>query len=420
MKKAIFILFVFIIFPLLYASWPVYQGLAFRGMLPMLGIGTVEWPQQQPTSFELLNSDYQVAAEKALKALSEQQRSISAPGYTAAVAINDQLVWAGSVGWADISEQKQMTTNSQLRIGSTSKALTAAGLARLVANNQFNLDAPLPRLFTELPNQAWQQITARQLASHMSGIPHYPENTELMGLIETVGAQTHFPNVLDAVELFDDSDVMFAAGEQFSYSSLGTVLLSALMQQQAGVDYQTLMQQQVFTPLQMHATTTETPTIEIDNLVTPYWQNEHSPTELKPWYNVDLSHRLAGGGWVSTSKDLVMLGQGFMNNAYIPAHVRAEFWTPQKLNNGEVNPQNYGLGWRIHQLDLGEGYEKVTFVHHGGVSAGSQSFLMVIPQYNLSLSVNANIRTKVFSDFAKVSYDIARAFIDEINQQAKI
>jgi hypothetical protein len=44
---------------------------------------------------------------------------------------------------------------------------------------------------------------------------------------------------------------------------------------------------------------------------------KNQKTQLKPWYDIDLNHRLAECGWVSTSKDLVMLRQWFMNNDFI-------------------------------------------------------------------------------------------------------
>ena len=416
MKKALLILLTFIIFPLIYAGWPIYQGLAYKEKVPMFGFDYLTWPTQQPTSSQLLNSDYRSVEHLALEALKKQQAEVLAPGYTAAVAINGELVWAGSVGWADIAKKTKMTTETQLRIGSTSKAVTATGLARLVANNKLNLDDPLSSYFNLLPNPKWSNITARQLASHMAGIPHYKDNTELFGLLETISSQTHYPNVLDAITLFDESEVLFKPGEQFSYSSLGTVLLSALMQVKAQQKYQNFMHKEVFEPLNMLSTFTETPSQTSSNIATFYWRDEHQPTQLKPWYNLDLSHRLAGGGWVSTSKDLVALGQAFMDDKFIPAKVRETFWTAQKLNNNETNPQGYGIGWRVHDLNLGEGFRIMKYMHHGGVSAGAQSFLMVIPEYKISISVNANFRTKEFWDFGKVSYELARIFIKEIEK----
>ncbi len=414
MKKILLATTVFFLVPLVYVSVPIYQGLAHKGKLPMVGFDYQTWPIEQPTTQQVNDERFNTSGLKALSLLAEEQKKVFAPGYTAAVAINGNLVWAGSVGWADLANKVQMTTDTQLRIGSTSKAITSTGLARLVAANKLNLDAPLSDYFDSLPNPDWQDITARQLASHMAGMPNYEENTDILGLLETVSAQTHYPNVLDAITLFDGSELLYAPGEKFSYSGLGTVLLSMLIQINAEQPYQDFIKQAVLAPLNMTETTTGAPDGVGPQMATYYWQDEQQPTRLKAWYDLDLSHRLAAGGWVSTSKNLVQLGQGFLDNTFIPQEVRDSFWTPQRLNNGKTNPQNYGIGWRINDLDLGEGYKPMTYMHHGGVSAGAQSFLMVIPEYKLSIAVNTNVKTK--AKFGAVAFDIARVFIDELEK----
>lgn len=414
MKKILLATTIFVLVPLVYVCVPIYQGLAHKGMLPMVGWDYQTWPTEQPTSQQVNDNRFNTSGLQALNLLKEQQKAVSAPGYTAAVAINGNIVWAGSVGWADIARQIKMTTDTQMRIGSTSKALTSAGLARLVAANKLNLDAPLAEYFDALPHPDWHGITARQLASHMAGMPHYDENTDILGLLETVSAQTHYPNVLDAMTLFDESDLLYAPGEQFSYASLGTVLLSVLIQIKAEQPYQDFIKQAVLAPLNMKATNTGSPDDVGSPVATYYWQDEQQPTRLKPWYELDLSHRLAAGGWVSTSKNLVQLAQGFLDDSFIPQDVRDTFWTPQQLNDGTTNRQNYGIGWRINDLDLGEGYQPMKYIHHGGETAGAQSFLMVIPEYKLSIAVNTNVKTE--ANFAAVAFDIAKVFIDELDK----
>jgi serine beta-lactamase-like protein LACTB len=128
---------------------------------------------------------------------------------------------------------------------------------------------------------------------------------------------------------------------------------------------------------------------------------------------VDLSHRLAGGGWISTSSDLAKFGQGFISDNFISRNIRQEFWTSQKLNNGKVNNQSYAIGWRANELNLRGELGWVSYAHHGGVSRGAQSFLMVIPKYKLSLAVNINSNTEVFSDFSEIVRPLARLFISQ-------
>ncbi|GHF92537.1 hypothetical protein GCM10017161_20850 [Thalassotalea marina] len=383
----------------------------------MIGKPNLIQPQNQPQQSLVFNSRYEKTADEAIQALLSHNIAVSSPGYTAAVSINGEKVWAGSVGWANIEKQIAMTPTTQLRVGSTSKLLTSVGLAKLIKQGKLNLDTPIKTYLKDLPNIKWDKITPRQLASHTAGLPHYGQNTEFFGKLTTLKADEHFTNVQDALTLFDDSELLFEPGEKFEYSSLGTVLLSAVMQEAANKNYQIYMQENVLEPLGLKSTTFEAPHNQPKQLASFYWRDEKAPELYKTWMSVDLSHRLAAGGWVSTSQDLVKLGQAFLNDDFIPAKVRDEFWTVQRLNSGIENHQGYGIGWRIHELDLGQGFEKQLYMHHGGVSAGSQSFLMVLPKYHMSIAINANFKTQNFRDFNKVSYELARLFIRALESE---
>ncbi|MFD2166529.1 serine hydrolase domain-containing protein [Thalassotalea euphylliae] len=343
--------------------------------------------------------------------LEAHREKINSPGISVAVAIQDKIIWQAASGWRNIEQREPMSVDTILRIGSTSKALTSAGLARLVDQGTISLDDTLGEILTPLPNPNWSSIKIRNLASHTAGIPHYGDNTELMGLVKTVSLNTQYNNVTDAVKLFDKSDLLFEAGDKFEYSSLGTVLLSLALQKRADMPYQQWMKDQVFKPLGLINTIEENVKAPNPKQATFYIQ-ESDTLRVKPWRPVNLSHRLAGGGWLSTSADLAMFGQGFLSYDFISESTRSDFWTPQALNNGEINHQQYAIGWRVHDVDLGEKIGQVKYAHHGGVSRGAQSFLMIIPEYGFSLAVNINTKTKTFSEFSAIVKPLTKLFIE--------
>lgn len=411
MKTKLLLAFFLLLLVLGYYLAPVYGFYAHKGKVPILFGTELSIPEHAPQQSLAHDNYYQAAAKQAAEKLEQHRQTIHSPGISIAVAINGQLVWTAASGWADLVEDKAMTIDTQLRIGSTSKALTSAGLARLVQQGNISLDTPLSELYPVLPNPEWAEITPRQLASHMSGLPHYGQNTDYRGLLKMVTLDGHYDNVFDAIALFDQSKLLFAPGGKFEYSSLGTVLLSGLIAKAADMPYAQWMQQQVFTPLALTQTQTESQAIETGNLATFYWRDKSQPQVLRKWREVDLSHRLAGGGWISTSKDLALFGQGMMRDNFINAQLRDTFWTPQRLNNGQTNAQNYAIGWRVHQLDLQQGHGEVDYVHHGGVSRGAQSFLMLIPEHKFSLAVNINSNTESFGDFGQIAGQVSRVFI---------
>lgn len=416
MKKVLAVAFLFVLVSGCSSISSVYEFYAHRHSLPMLGKNYTVIPDNAPQFQRLELQSYSQVAKTALTTLENHRKSIHSPGISAAIAIDGELVWAGATGWADIEQNRPMSSNSQFRIGSTSKALNASLLARMVDDEKIYLDAPISEYSIGQLNPAWQDITPRHLASHTSGIPHYEDNSDWQGMLETISLDKHYDNVADSVSLFDDSNHLFAPGVNFKYSSLGTVLLSAVMQQAAQISYQQSMQEEVIVPLNLHSTLPEPPVslrkTHAPNLVTHYWQPNYNEDLVAKWREVDLSHRLAGGGFISTSVDLVKLGIGFNSSSFIGPQTREQFWTPQTMKNGEVNHQNYALGWRVRESDFGEQIGKLFHANHGGISQGAQSWLMVIPKYNMAVAVNINAKTENFWDFAKVSYDLVKLFLE--------
>jgi len=397
---------------LFYFAYPAYQFFVYAGKAPFSPhVQFMDIPEDSPTASKTYLPEYQVIGEQSLTLLQDTKQNINAPAISAAVAIDGKLVWAGATGWADIKDEKPVTINSQFRIGSTSKALTSITLATMVDQGLIDINKPINTYYSELPNKNWQNLTSRQLASHTAGMPHYKENTDKLGLYKTMALQTRYTDVQDALEVFDSSDLLFQPGEQYSYSSLGTVLLSAVMQQAADKPFTQLVNDSVIEPLNLTSTGAGYLLKNSDNLVNFYWNNKGAQSSVTEWRDVDLSHRLAGGGFVSTPSDLVKMGSAFLQEDFVSASTRDQFWTPEPLSDGTMPPHNYSVGWRVIQHDISDELKNVTVVNHGGVSRGSQSWLMILPEHNMSVALNINSNTKVFWDFASVSMDIAKLFL---------
>ncbi|GHA18830.1 serine hydrolase [Arenicella chitinivorans] len=387
--------------------FPVYGFLSHREKLPHPPFGWITPPTEYPESQVIDDPRFEASANTALAILASHRQQINAPAITAAVAINAKRVWTGAVGWQDVRSGQPATHRTQFRIGSTSKAITATTLARMLKHGLADLDQPLSTVYEVLPNSEWSKITPRQLASHTAGLAHYGQTKDWQGAYQFMALNQHYENVEDAVNLFNNTPLLFQPGNDFSYSSLGTVLLSAYMQRSGKQPYQQLVNELVLTPLLMHDTHWQEPTI---NLATHYWRSEDPERpHLREWRDVNLSHRLAGGGFISTSSDLVKLGSAYLTDSFLAPDVVDTLWQPQRLSNGEINPQNYAIGWRKGELLL-EGSPHASY-HHGGVSRGAQSWLVIIPDYQMVIAVNINTKTTKFSDFASVYKELAQTFI---------
>jgi len=386
---------------------PVYSFFAHNGDLPFSPFGWSRLPDGPAPQVQTVHDPrYQAASDDALARMAVFRETLGAPSLSAAVAIDGELVWEGAVGWADIEAETPISTDRLYRIGSSSKAVTAIALARLVDRGAFDLDQPISEIFDHLPNPDWADITPRQLASHMSGVPHYDGNTELGGLYSMITLRAHIDDVREAVTLFDESELLFEPGSDFDYSSLGTVLLGAAMSEVTGLSYREIIRNEVLRPA--GATVTRVAPREAGDPMVGFYYREGD--RFRRWRPVDLSHRLPGGGWASTPAELVQIGSLMLDEDFISRDTREAFWTPQHLNSGEVNEQDYALGWRWREWEI-EGVGPMRNANHGGVSRGSQCWLMILPDYNMVIAFTINQKTDPFWDFGALYEDIARAFV---------
>ena len=387
---------------------PVYQFYAHRGITPMPPWGWLTLDVPVPEVQEVFDPRYEAAGSQALQKMAEYRAETNLPSLSAAVAVGGELVWVGSVGFSDIASRTPVTPKTLFRIGSTSKALTGTALARLVDRGDIDLDRPLSSYLENVPNPAWSEVTVRQLASHSAGIPHYGENKDWTGLYRTVALNHHYDDVRDALSVFDGSPLLFDPGTEFHYSSLGTVLLGAAMSVVSGFSYRELMNREVIEPAGMVSTFADGDgdRREIE-LATLYFTDGQ---RFRPWREVDLSHRLPGGGFISSPTDLVLLGKMYFDDRYLSAATREHFWTPQRLDDHSINEQNYALGWRWREWDV-EGVGVVRNANHGGVSRGSQCWLLVYPDYVMSTAFCTNTKTEDFGTFGRFHVPLLQSFV---------
>jgi CubicO group peptidase (beta-lactamase class C family) len=331
------------------------------------------------------------------------------PSLSVAVALDGKVIWAAASGWADLETRTPAILATRYRIGSTSKAVTATVLARLVDQGKMSLDAPVSTWAKDLPNAQWPALTPRQLASHTAGIVDYDQNRDLVGLYHSVRERKQFDNVSDALSVFDGNQLKYAPGTAFRYNSFDVVLLSAVMEKAAATPYIDLIKREVSGPLGAASLSADYQDRVVPDRATFYWRKDGV---LKPWAKVNHSYKWAGGGLIATSSDLVRIGSAWLDPAYIAPATREAFWTPQKLASGEINEQGYAIGWRANYSRklLGEA-RPVWSVHHGGVSKGSYSWLVIYPEHRLVIALNTNARLDDFGDFIVIEQAITRGFL---------
>ncbi len=322
---------------------------------------------------------YQAAFQSAGVEADNWLRSVYAnnqlPSMSAAVGINGDLVWAGAIGYADLDEKVPATSDTRYRIGSISKPLTAAAVMRMSEKGTMDINSPFNAYVKDF-SEANTGYTIKHLLSHQAGVRHYAK-----GFSENYNTK-EYSSTSAAASIVKNDALLFTPGSGFNYSTYGYNLLALAMESTASLSLEEIMTRDVFAPNGMSAT-------HFDNANLPAAAHTAEPYLLigdslfeAPASN--LSDRYAGGGYLSTPTDLVKFGNALIGNHFLTQESKNILWTPVPLADGTMNPEHYALGYRVGQDELGR------FVHHGGMSIGGYSFLIIYPDLGIVMAFVSN------------------------------
>lgn len=295
------------------------------------------------------------------------------PGLQIAIGVNGTLVWSEGFGYADRERNIPVTNETQFRIGSVSKPLTAAGLALLYEQGKLDLDAPVQRYVPSFPVKRYP-ITTRQLAGHLSGMRNYSGDEPLLN--------RRFNRVLDGLRLFEHDSLLFPPGTRFGYSSPGWILISAVVEGASGQDFLAYMSQAVFRPLGM----THTAPDRSDSVIAhrTHFYDADSVTGFVTAPAVDNSYKWASGGFLASAEDLVKFGSALLEPGLLKAPSLDLLFTSQQTTTGEAT--GYGVGWFVTTDGLGH-----RWVFHGGSSIGGTAVFGVDRDSRLVIAILSNL-----------------------------
>ncbi|MCW2762275.1 MAG: hypothetical protein JWR85_2476 [Marmoricola sp.] len=158
------------------------------------------------------------------------------PSIVAGVLAGPELAWSGAAG-------SGTSTDTQYRIGSITKTMTAVLVMQCREDGLLDLGDPIGRF---VPEAGYGSATVRELLAHVSGMQSEPagpwwERSPGVPIEELLAAN-------------DASDAVFGPGEHYHYSNLGYGLLGEVVARLRGQRWSSLVQERVLAPLGMTRT----------------------------------------------------------------------------------------------------------------------------------------------------------------------
>lgn len=329
-----------------------------------------------------------------------------APAVSAAVSVGGEVIWAGTVGYADLERKIVASPDTVFRIGSSSKAVTSVAMATLIEKDIVDLDTPVANYIPDIA-EPLATVTTRQAMSHTGGVRDYGVCL-CFPMMEYLNRK-HYEAQRDSLRPFESDRLLFPPGEGFSYSSNGYNVVGAVIESTMVKSFANFLHETVFEPLGMESTRTESGTSEEQDAV---FYDTSRPGLFKKVFHVDNTIKLPSGGLLSTPSDMVRLGYQMIEPTLFDAHTR------DLLIPAGDSPPFYGLGWR-YQVETEFLGKTTPQIHHHGTALGSTSQFSIYPEYGMVVSVMMNSMQLPDRGLGAHRHALAEMFAAEIGSRAQ-
>ncbi|MCW8875585.1 MAG: serine hydrolase [Kangiellaceae bacterium] len=264
-------------------------------------------------------------------------------GFSGSVIVIDKGETLLAKGYGYANKQSKLTNglNTIFDIGSNTKQFTGAAILKLVELGKLDTHQPITDFFNNVPKDK-RSITIHHLLTHSSGF------------VESIDRD--FNHVAE-VELFGrlfSHELLFAPGEQYSYSNIGYSLLAKIVESSSGQSYEAFLRQQFFKPLKMEQTGYLLPDWEKANLAHGYPRNVmHSGSMVERYLSDNkISWNLLGNGGInSTPQDMLIWMQALESNKVLSKKSTEKLLgLHQKIKDYKDGRKlYYAYGWGITQ-----------------------------------------------------------------------
>ena len=210
-----------------------------------------------------------------------------------------------------------------------------------------------------------------------------------------------YNTVTQGLAIFQEDTLLFVPGSEFRYSSYGWNLVSAVIEGASKQNFLDFMRENIFVPLGMTNTLADYNDSIIAHRTQFYMYDEQG--KVYNAQHVDNSYKWAGGGFLSTTEDLIKFGNAHLKAGFLKRETLDTILCKQRTTAGKELA--YGIGWRIKQDDKGRSW----FGHRGGSVGGSTQFI-IYKEAELVIAILTNVSKLKYEN---THYRIADYFLKE-------
>lgn len=315
-----------------------------------------------------------------------QKRNV--PGMGIGIIQDGEILMSRGFGLRDVDENLDVDDRTLFAIGSTTKAMTAAGLAMLIDEGLLEWDTPVREYMPDFRMKddfATAEMTALDLVTNRSGLPRH----DLLWYGSDFSREELFSRIrhLDPTKSFRTT---------FQYQNLMFMSAGVLAERLTGTSWEEYTRQHILDPLEMtRSNFSVTQSMKDENAALPYIFMNDSLIEV-PYRNLDAIG--PAGSINSCIADMLKwvefnLDDGKHNGTELITTGQMEVLHGSHMLMGtglpnpkypEYTPFSYGGGWFIYHND------GARVLQHGGGIDGFTAHVHLLPTAETGLVILAN------------------------------
>ena len=216
------------------------------------------------------------------------------------IAKDFRVLFHEAYGFSDRENKVPNRKDTKFNLGSINKSFTRAAVLKLANEGRLSLDDTVGKLLPDYPNpEAAAKVKVKHLLEMTSGIGDF------FGPRYEAASKDKIRSIPDYLPLFADLPLEFEPGTRNRYSNGCYIVLGAIIEKLAGVDYYAYVRENIFKPCGMADTDSYERDKGVPNLALGYTRRGRQGGERVLNHQTLPGRGSSAGGGYSTAPDLL-------------------------------------------------------------------------------------------------------------------
>ena len=286
-------------------------------------------------------------------------------GISLAVTSKTDIVYLKGYGTA--GQNRPMTPQTPMYIGSQSKSFTGLAIAQLIEQGKISPDDPVRTYipwFRVADEDASLKITVNHLLHHTSGL----SEAGFTAILPEDASKE------DAVRALASARLTAPVGAKHQYFNVGYDVLALIVQNVTGVSYEQYIQENIFDPLEMTRTYTDPVIARANGLSQGHSRFFGFTVPQRQPHRV---YEVSAGFIISTAEDMAHYAIAMDSGGIYEGN---RVLSIQGMDMLFAPVQGYGMGWMVEP----------GHVFHGGANETFKTFVDIYPLRDMSIVLLIN------------------------------